>query len=101
MPIVEMTEWQRTELGDVAAAAADLELTAALNRQAPGALAVQWLPGGCQLESTSWVGVVRFSHFEVHVRPKAAGGDLAILEMLDFTDGLDSVRRLPNVHQLE
>ena len=96
-----MTEWQNVDVADVAATPADLELTAALNRQAPGALTVQWLPDGCHVESTSWVGVVRFSDFEVHIRPKAAGGDLAILEMLDFTDGLDSVRRLPNVHQLE
>jgi 5-methylcytosine-specific restriction enzyme subunit McrC len=46
------------------------------------------------------VGVVQFEQFEVHVVPKYVGGNLGILRMLDYTRGIDALKRAPAVREL-
>lgn len=57
-------------------------------------LVVEELRGGMRLRATSWIGVVRFEQFEVRVVPKLVGGNLGVLEMLDFASGLGALARL-------
>jgi len=57
---------------------------------------VRWLAGGdVEVVSSSWVGVVRFTDFDVMVEPKLVGGALRVLRMLDYGAGVDMLRHLP------
>jgi 5-methylcytosine-specific restriction enzyme subunit McrC len=59
-------------------------------------LAVHWLANGeVDITASSWVGVVRFTHLDVHIVPKLVGGALRVLRMLDYAAGINMLRRLP------
>src|SRR5262249_10585356 len=58
-----------------------------------GRLVVDELRTGVRVTARSWVGVVRFERFEVRVVPKLAGGNLGLVEMIEFATGLDALRR--------
>jgi 5-methylcytosine-specific restriction enzyme subunit McrC len=62
---------------------------------------VEELRGGVRLRATSWIGVVRFERFEVRVVPKLAGGNLGVLEMLEYASGLDALARLRATRELD
>ncbi|HVS06362.1 MAG TPA: hypothetical protein VHK65_09395 [Candidatus Dormibacteraeota bacterium] len=101
-PPVVMYEWQTVEVPDVRQTKFDAALTRSLHEQNDLMLDVQWLQGDrARITSRSWVGVVRFETFEVRVVPKFVGGNLGILQMLDYTHGLDSIRRLEALQHLE
>jgi 5-methylcytosine-specific restriction enzyme subunit McrC len=53
------------------------------------------LLSGLRVRSRSWVGVIRFSTFELRVVPKLVGGDPGLVRMIDYTSGLDSLKRYP------
>ncbi len=59
-------------------------------------LRVRWLHNGrAEIETSSWVGLVRFSSFDIRVVPKLCGGSLRLLRMLDYAGGLNLLKRLP------
>nr|WP_239067038.1 McrC family protein [Actinomadura bangladeshensis] len=53
-----------------------------------------------EIEAGSHVGVVGLDCVSVHVRPKLAGSELGVLEMLDYAAGLRSLRELPLLRRL-
>lgn len=63
-------------------------------------LQIDELLHGLRFTSTSWVGVAQFTGFEVRVVPKLVGEDLRLLEMLEFTDGIEALSRFSGIHQL-
>jgi 5-methylcytosine-specific restriction enzyme subunit McrC len=57
---------------------------------------VRWLANGkIDVRASSWVGVVRFSTVEIRVLPKLVGGELKVLQMIEYTDRIDLLKRLP------
>ena len=81
---------------------ADLRLSAQLSgdldeEDSRARLRVRWLRDGqVELVASSWVGVVRFASFDVHVQPKYVGGPLGVLQMLQYSSGVQMLRRLPS-----
>ena len=64
-------------------------------------IAVRWLANGqVDIDTSSWVGVVRFSQLEIRVVPKLVGGSLRVLRMLDYARGIDMLGRLPATRPL-
>ena len=64
-------------------------------------LDVRWLANNrVEIRASSWVGVVRFSGFEVRIVPKLAGGALRVLQMIEYTDGVRLLTHLPREQQL-
>lgn len=64
-------------------------------------LEVRWLADGkIEVQASSWVGVVCFSGVEIRVLPKLVGGDLKVLQMIEYTRGLDLLKHLPEEQQL-
>ncbi|WP_128108343.1 McrC family protein [Mycolicibacterium elephantis] len=61
----------------------------------PRLLVQWWADGTVQVTASSWIGVVRFSHFEVRVVPKLVGGSLRVLRMLEYTSGVRLLAHLP------
>ncbi len=85
-------EWQTKELYDLALNAQDRELIDSL--QADNKLRIEELRDAMRVQTFSWIGVVRFSEFELRIRPKLAGDYVGLLEMLDYVSGLDALHRL-------
>jgi len=56
-------------------------------------LTMDELRGGLRVRARSWVGVVRLDSLEIRVVPKLAGGNLRLVEMIQFTTGLDALRQ--------
>ena len=54
-----------------------------------------WLIDGARIRSSSWVGVARFSTFEVQVVPKLAGGNLGVMTMVGYASGIEALSMLP------
>ncbi|MFG2021463.1 McrC family protein [Actinomadura geliboluensis] len=64
-------------------------------------ITLRWLRDGTlEIVAGSHVGVVELDCVSVHVRPKLAGSELGVLEMLDYAAGLDSLRELPLLRRL-
>ena len=97
LPVCELREWEQSPpLPYGPPQAADLALTETLGSSGTSPLAVTWLHDGTvRVTARSWVGVVRFSSFEVRVVPKLVGGNLGVLAMVDYASGLNFLRRLP------
>ena len=55
-------------------------------------LLIDELRSGLRLSARSWVGVVRFSNFEVQVRPKLAGDNIGLVTLLDYAADLGRLR---------
>lgn len=94
VPVVELAEWSTKHARQVVLAAEDRYLLAQWANDGNRRLIVEELRDGVRIQSRSWVGVVRLSSLEVRVIPKLAGEHLGLLQMLDYTFGLDALRQL-------
>jgi 5-methylcytosine-specific restriction enzyme subunit McrC len=94
-------EWRTIELREVTLNLDDRALVASLGEE--GKLRIDELRDMVRVESFSWIGVVRFSQFELRIMPKLAGDYAGLLGMLEHVAGIDVFRRLrtPPVDLLE
>jgi 5-methylcytosine-specific restriction enzyme subunit McrC len=97
--IIRLAEWERAEVALLPLSEADRAMAASLGA-GEGRLIVEELRASTRLRATSWIGVVRFEEFEVRVEPKYVGGNLGVVEMLDYVDGFGSLKRFPRVRDL-
>ena len=99
--VVEIPEWNTIERSGLPPLTeADRALAEAL-ADGEGRLVVEELRDAIRIETKAWIGVVRFSGFEIRVVPKVAGGELGVLQMLSYTRGLDALKRLTNMRALD
>ena len=90
-----LSEWDRRSIVVGDPTRADLDLVSRLERETIRKLDLRWLRGGrLEVRTTSWVGVVRLSCVAIQVRPKYAGNELGVLQMLRYAGGYQSMRRL-------
>lgn len=87
-----VAEWQTIELYDLALSAQDRELIDSL--KADKKVRIEELRDAVRVQTFSWIGVVRFSRFELRITPKLAGEYAGLLEMLDYVSGVDALHRL-------
>lgn len=99
-PRIELVEWQTRDVPTLQLSGEDRAFLRSLCSGNARRLQVDELRQGLRFTATSWVGVVRLTGFEVRVVPKLVGRDLRLLEMLEFTDGIEALSRLPGVHEL-
>jgi 5-methylcytosine-specific restriction enzyme subunit McrC len=100
-PIVQLTEWEARELEGVSLTERDRKLAEDLVRTEGGKLSVTELRSGLRIEARSWVGVVQFERFAVRIVPKLAGENLGLVRLIEFTTGLDALRRIRGQRLLE
>lgn len=92
--VVRLREWQTIERPDLLLREEDRPLAEQLGAGVSGRVAVDELRAGLRITARSWVGVVRFTDFDLVVEPKLAGDRVGLVEMLAFTTGLGALRRL-------
>jgi 5-methylcytosine-specific restriction enzyme subunit McrC len=64
-------------------------------------LRIRWLADGhAEITTYSWIGVVRFEQAELHIVPKACGGNLGVLRMLQYASGLGALREIAAVRTM-
>jgi 5-methylcytosine-specific restriction enzyme subunit McrC len=97
--ILRLTEWEHAELALTPLSEPDRITTAAL-AAGEGRLIVEELRATTRVRATSWIGVVRLQDLEIRVEPKYVGGNLGVVEMLDYTNGFGSLARFPAVRDL-
>jgi 5-methylcytosine-specific restriction enzyme subunit McrC len=101
-PVLCLAEWTRAELAYGPPAAADVALASQLGRDGDNRLDLDWLHDGTlRVSSRAWVGVVRLERVELHVVPKLSGGNLGVLQMVDYASGLDALKRIPGIRDLD
>jgi 5-methylcytosine-specific restriction enzyme subunit McrC len=100
VPVHEIAEWKTVVVERVSLSETDRRLAEELAAGEAGRLIVEELRSGVRVAASSWVGVARFEQVEVRVVPKLAGGDLGLLEMLEFASGLNALRRSSGVRTL-
>src|SRR4051794_30750102 len=95
--VIELGEYQRKQQPAPPPTEADQRLADRLTNREDGVrLNVRWMADGTvDVSSSSWVGVIRFSHVDVRVVPKLVGGPLRVLRMLEYASGITMLRRLP------
>jgi 5-methylcytosine-specific restriction enzyme subunit McrC len=93
-------EWETRIFPGAALTPSDRTLAQALSQGGLGRLQVDELLGGIRIDARSWVGVVRFTHVDVHVVPKLAGDHLGLVRLIDYATGLDALERYPAVNEL-
>lgn len=102
LPEYVVGEWKRRDIPSHPLDPQDRRLVASLGGDGPNArVAVAEMKDGLRVTARSWVGVVRFSSFEVRVVPKLVGGDLGLVRLIDYATGLDSLDRHPAVRTVE
>jgi len=97
---ISLREWQTCLVPDVVLSTRDRALARELGDGSAGRLVVEELREGVRIRSSSWIGVVRFEQLEVRVEPKLAGDSLRVVEMVEVTRGLETLRRNSAVRTL-
>jgi len=90
IPSYSMPEWGTLKVVGVSPTARDRALSDELGTD-DRKLAIDWLIDGARIQSRSWVGVARFSTFEVQVVPKLAGGSLGVMTMVGYASGIEAL----------
>src|SRR5258708_33570279 len=88
-PVTRLPEWKTCELPGVVLSDNDRRLVASLK-----GVTVDELRTGVRVSATSSVGVIRFETFDVHIVPKLAGGNGGLVDLITFTHGLDTLKRV-------
>lgn len=102
--VIELVEYQAKCLPAADPTPTDLALATQLAAAGDieARLDVRWLANGrIDVRASSWVGVVRFSAVEIRVLPKLVGGELKVLQMIEYTDGVRLLKHLPATQRLE
>lgn len=102
--VIELVEYQAKCLASADPTPADAALATQLAAAGDieARLDVRWLAHGkIDVRASSWVGVVRFSAVEIRVLPKLVGGELKVLQMIEYTDGIRLLKHLPADQRLE
>lgn len=99
--ILPLSEWETTVVEGHSMTDEDRRIAAQLCSGGNSRLVVDELRTGLRISARSWVGLIRFSTFEVHIVPKLVGDNLGLVELIDYAAGLDSLGRHPAVRTLE
>lgn len=98
--VVDLREWESDRrVQGVSLSDHDRVLAATLTA-GEGRLRVTELSDGLRFDASAWVGVVRFSTIEVRVTPKLVGENLGVLQMLEYSSGLEALARLESARTL-
>jgi 5-methylcytosine-specific restriction enzyme subunit McrC len=97
--VLWLSEWEHAELGLPPLSESDLVLAAAL-AGGNARLVIEELHDKTRVRATSWIGVVRLDAFEVRIEPKYVGGNLGVVEMMDYVKGFSSLARYPRTRDL-
>jgi 5-methylcytosine-specific restriction enzyme subunit McrC len=90
----ELTEYQTRRIDWPDPSSSDRQL-ADLLEDAGRRLRIRWLDTGhAEITTYSWIGVVQFDRYRLHIVPKAAGGNLGVLQMLDYSSGIAALREV-------
>jgi 5-methylcytosine-specific restriction enzyme subunit McrC len=88
-----LAEWKEDFLKGITLSSRDRILADELMFESEPKLLVEELREGLRIKARSWVGVVRFEEFEVHIEPKLAGDQIGLINMINFTAGLDALSK--------
>ena len=99
VPVVRINEWNTTVLEGVTLGADDRRLAKDLS--ATNRLEVEELRAGLRIRSKSWIGVVRLSKIEIQIHPKLSGDNVRVIEMIELTQGLDILKRMPGIREID
>ena len=99
--LITLSEWERRLVPSLTLTEEDRRLVDAISQSDDCRLSIDELVTGLLICARSWVGVVRFSSFKIQIVPKLAGGHLGLVELIDFTSGLNCLVRHPAVRSFE
>lgn len=100
-PIFEVEEWKSCVIKDARLVDEDQAMIERLRSKGEGRLEIDELKEGVRVRTKSWVGVVRFSQFEIHVLPKLPGEIVNVLKMLDYASGYNDLKRFQELGTVE
>ena len=90
-----VSEWHSVELDGIVLTDEDRALIARLCSESESRLSIAELRGSLLISARSWVGVIRFHHFELHIEPKLVGDHLQLVELIDYATGIGALDRHP------
>jgi 5-methylcytosine-specific restriction enzyme subunit McrC len=88
----EVAEWKDCFIDKASLSAQDQRLARQLGGEA-GRVEIEELKDRVRVRARSWIGVLRFEQFEVHIKPKLAGNYLNLIDLLTYTTGFHGLRR--------
>lgn len=101
VPIIRLSEWKSRCIEGLTLGPEDRALAARICGPTSRQMQIDELRSGLRISARSWVGVVRFSSFELQIVPKLAGRNVGLVKLIDFTSGLDCLRRFAAVQEFE
>jgi 5-methylcytosine-specific restriction enzyme subunit McrC len=91
-------EWESRTIDNVKLTSDDKELLD--NLPVNDCFKLDALLEGIKFSATSWIGVVKFTNFEVQIIPKLAGEHLGLLQLIDYVLDLDAFKHSLGVRTL-
>jgi len=98
---IRLSEWDTREVKNCELMEDDRRLVEELARKPQCRLVIDEFKDRTLVRTTSWVGIVRLSKFEIEVVPKLAGANLGVLEMIEQTSGLDALWRSSSLRDID
>ncbi len=101
IPVVTLGEWQTQTFEGLSLTPADRPLAEKIGTAHGGRVTFDELKAGLRVSAKSWIGVIRFSSFELRIVPKLAGDHLDLVRFIDFASGLDCLRRFQSTQEVQ
>lgn len=93
LPIYQLSEWNSHTYDGLQLCEEDRRLLRNLQIGDQRKLDIEDIGSSLRITTQSWIGVVRFSQFEVQVQPKLAGDNLGLVKLIDYALGIDGLHR--------
>ena len=102
VPLYSISEWKSCEIEGVVLSPEDRHLIASLGaEQEGGKVRIDEFGDRLRVTAHSWVGAIRFSGFEVRIIPKLTGGNLGLVELMDYALELNHLRRYEGYRKIK
>jgi 5-methylcytosine-specific restriction enzyme subunit McrC len=93
---VQIAEWE-SQIQNITLTDADRRCISPLSTF----IAVDELRNSVRFTANSHVGVIQFDQFDLEIVPKLANGSFGLVDMVMFTHGIDTLRRVSAVRELQ
>lgn len=96
---ITLCEWSEETLS-LELTSDDRVLLQQFRNGAANGVRIEELRNSVRIQTKSSIGVIRLDSIEIRIEPKLAGSDVRVVEMLEYTSGLDLLRKFKHSHHL-
>lgn len=91
---IVLSEWSEEEIPDFHLSDEALRLCKKLSTRSGPQVEILQLGSGLRIRTFSWIGIIELDSIRLRIEPKLAGKHLNVPKLVDWTSGIDALRKV-------